>query len=68
MADTPDSKAGRNAAREALSGTDDGSDTRAGSLEGGSATGSERDAAQEASDRHLAELGRAMKTEPKKPD
>lgn len=42
---------------DALSGSDVGSDTRAGSLQGGSATGSERDEAQAASDRHLAALG-----------
>jgi len=49
------------AARRALDGTDVGSDTRAGSLQGGSATGSERDEAQAASDRHLAELGSGLK-------
>ena len=53
-------------AREALNGSDVGSDTRAGSLQGGSATGSERDAAQAASDRHLAGLGSSLKAAPPK--
>lgn len=54
------------AARDALTGTDVGSDTRAGSLQGGSATGSERDEAQAASDRHLAGLGPSLKASPPK--
>ncbi len=41
----------------ALTGSGVGSDTRAGSLQGGSATGSERDEAQAASDRFLADIG-----------
>ena len=49
------------AARDALSGSDVGSDTRAGSLQGGSASGSERDDAQGASDRHLAGLGPSLR-------
>ena len=53
--------------REALSGSDVGSDTRAGSLQGGSATGSERDEAQAASDQYLNRLGRDMKAGPKTP-
>ena len=48
------------AAREALNGSDVGSDTRAGSLQGGSNSGSERDPAQEASDRHLSGLGPSL--------
>jgi hypothetical protein len=52
--------------REALDGSDVGSDTRAGSLQGGSATGSERDDAQAASDRHLAGLGPSLKAAPPK--
>ena len=48
------------AAREALNGSDVGSDTRAGSLQGGSNSGSERDPAQEASDKHLAGLGPSL--------
>lgn len=54
------------AAREALNGSDVGSDTRAGSLQGGSATGSERDEAQAASDRYLAGLGPSLKAAPPK--
>ena len=72
MTDTPDStpatEADKAAAREALSGSDVGSDTTAGSLEGGASTGSEHDEAQAASDEHLAELGRAMKAGQPKPD
>ena len=49
------------AVREALNGSDVGSDTRAGSLQGGSNSGSERDPAQRASDRHLADLGPSLK-------
>jgi hypothetical protein len=48
------------ARREALDGSDVGSDTRAGSLQGGSNSGSERDPAQDASDRHLAGLGPSL--------
>lgn len=71
MTDTSDediTPAASPAVREALSGSDVGSDTRAGSLQGGSATGSERDEAQEVSDRRLAELGRAMKAAENKAD
>lgn len=65
----PDPEPGSGAvAREALSGSDVGSDTRAGSLEGGASTGSEHDEAQVASDHHLAEMGRAMKAAEAKPD
>lgn len=56
------------AAREALSGSDVGSDTRAGSLQGGSSTGSERDDAQAASDRYLAGLGPSLRETPPKGD
>ena len=45
----------------ALTGSGVGSDTRAGSLQGGSATGSERDEAQAASDRYLADIGPTKK-------
>ena len=58
--------ADEDAAREALSGSDVGSDTRAGSLQGGSASGSERDDAQAASDRHLAGLGPSLRAAPPK--
>ena len=49
------------AVREALNGSGVGSDTRAGSLQGGSNSGSEHDAAQTASDRHLADIGQELK-------
>lgn len=45
------------AMNDALSGTNVGSDTRAGSLRGGSASGSENDADQEAIDEMLATEG-----------
>ena len=43
---------------EALSGSGMGSDTRAGSLEGGAASGSEDDPDQASVDRTMAEVGR----------
>jgi len=61
-------EAAAKAAKRALDGSDVGSDTRAGSLEGGASTGSEHDEAQTASDHHLAEMGRAMKAAETKPD
>ena len=45
---------------EALDGSDSGSDTRAGSLEGGAATGSDRDPDQEAVNAALASEGMAF--------
>lgn len=42
---------------EALSGTDSGSDTRAGSLQGGAATGSDNDPDQDAVNEALASEG-----------
>ena len=45
---------------EALEGTDSGSDTRAGSLRGGSASGSEIDPDSDTINRALAEEGRAF--------
>lgn len=45
---------------EALSGTDSGSDTRAGSLQGGAATGSDRDDAQAAVNADLKRQGQAQ--------
>ena len=42
---------------QAMSGTDSGSDTRAGSLQGGAATGSENDPAQDAVNEALASEG-----------
>lgn len=44
---------------EALSGSGMGSDTRAGSLQGGAATGSDDDPDQASVDRTMAEQGRA---------
>ena len=44
--------------KDALTGTDVGSDTRAGSLRGGSASGSDVDPDQTAVNRSLAEQGR----------
>ena len=58
---TPEDQDDAEAARAALTGSDAGSDTRAGSLQGGSATGSERDEAQVASDKYLADLGPGLK-------
>jgi hypothetical protein len=49
----------RDALNEALEGSNLGSDTRAGSLRGGSASGSERDPDQAVIDRGLADVGRA---------
>lgn len=46
--------------KAAQSGTDSGSDTRAGSLRGGSASGSDIDPDSAAINRHLAELGREL--------
>lgn len=47
--------------KRALEGTDSGSDTRAGSLRGGSASGSDDDADSETINRKLEELGREIK-------
>lgn len=58
------------ALHEALSGTDSGSDTRAGSLKGGSASGSDHDPDQEAINQSLATEGMAQadKSSPDKAD
>jgi hypothetical protein len=54
---------------EAQKGSDMGSDTRAGSLRGGSASGSERDPDQETINRDLAQQGRDLGAPPAaKPD
>lgn len=53
---------------EALSGTDSGSDTRAGSLQGGAATGSDRDPDQDAVNAALAKQGAAMSDSPAAPE
>lgn len=55
---TPDRRS--DALIKALSGSDAGSDTRAGSLQGGAATGSDRDPDQDAVNIALARQGRAM--------
>ncbi len=52
---------------EALQGTDMGSDTRAGSLRGGSASGSDIDPDQELINRRLGQQGQALKSEGSKP-
>ena len=52
---------------EALQGTDMGSDTRAGSLRGGSASGSDIDPDQDLINRRLAEKGQAMRSEGSRP-
>lgn len=54
---------------DALTGSDVGSDTRAGSLRGGSASGSDVDPDQEAVNASLAEQGRGTAdAQPKQPD
>ncbi|KPF84076.1 ribonuclease [Brevundimonas sp. AAP58] len=58
MGDRPDLGRNADALIEALSGTDVGSDTRAGSHNGGSANGSEIDPDQTAINAALAEQGR----------
>ena len=50
--------------KRALQGTDSGSDTRAGSLRGGSASGSDDDADSEAINADLAEKGRRLANAP----
>lgn len=57
MGERPDLGRTPDALIDALSGTDVGSDTRAGSLEGGVATGSDDDPDQAAVNRDLAERG-----------
>ena len=62
MGERPDLGRTPDALGEALTGTGVGSDTRAGSLKGGAATGSDDDPDQAAVDRDLAERGRADKS------
>lgn len=57
MGERPDLGRKSDALIEAMSGSDMGSDTRAGSLQGGAATGSERDPDQEAVNEALASEG-----------
>ena len=59
MGEKPDLGRTPDALTEALSGSDMGSDTRAGSLQGGAATGSEIDPDQDAVNETLADEGRA---------
>ena len=59
MGERPDLGRTADALREALTGTGVGSDTRAGSLQGGVATGSDDDRDQAAVDRIMADQGRA---------
>lgn len=58
-ADKPTSQTGAEALALALSGSDGGSDTRAGSLRGGSASGSDIDPDQQQINAALAQQGRA---------
>lgn len=57
MGERPDLGRTPDALIDALTGSGMGSDTRAGSLEGGAATGSDDDPDQAAVDRELAERG-----------
>lgn len=59
VGERPDLGRTPDALRDALTGTGSGSDTRAGSLEGGAATGSDDDPDQSEIDRRLREKGRA---------
>lgn len=58
MGERPDLGRTPDALIDALTGTGVGSDTRAGSLEGGAATGSDDDPDQAAVDRDLSERGK----------
>lgn len=60
IGEQPDTGRTRDALTEALTGSGMGSDTRAGSLQGGSATGSDIDPDQAAIDAALASQGRAL--------
>lgn len=59
MGEKPDTGRTPDALTEALSGSDMGSDTRAGSLQGGAATGSEIDPDQDTVNEALASEGKA---------
>lgn len=59
MGEKPDLGVTPDALAEALSGTDSGSDTRAGSLQGGAATGSDDDPDSDRINAALAAKGRA---------
>lgn len=62
MGEKPDTGRTPDALTEALSGSDMGSDTRAGSLQGGAATGSEIDPDQDTVNESLASEGKASST------
>jgi hypothetical protein len=62
MGERPDLGRTPDALAEALAGTGVGSDTRAGSLEGGAATGSDDDPDQAAVDQDLARRGASDKS------
>ena len=62
MGEKPDTGRTPDALTEALSGSDMGSDTRAGSLQGGAATGSEIDPDQDTVNESLAREGKASST------
>lgn len=64
----PDPGPTREALREALSGSGVGSDTRAGSLQGGAATGSDDDPDQRAVDRVMRDQGGAAAGTPRPRD
>ncbi len=59
MGERPDLGRASDALADALTGSDMGSDTRAGSLRGGSASGSDVDPDQDEVNRSLAEQGRS---------
>ncbi|WP_427790954.1 ribonuclease [Brevundimonas diminuta] len=67
MGEKPDRGHVEDALKTALEGTDSGSDTRAGSLRGGSASGSEIDPDQDAINADLARQGREMAEERTRP-
>ncbi|HBY44047.1 MULTISPECIES: ribonuclease [unclassified Brevundimonas] len=60
MGEKPDLGHVEDALKKALEGTDSGSDTRAGSLRGGSASGSEIDPDQDVINADIARQGREM--------
>lgn len=67
MGEKPDLGHTEDALKKALDGSDMGSDTRAGSLRGGSASGSDIDPDQDVINEALAAQGRRAKSEGAKP-
>lgn len=67
MGEKPDLGHTEDALKKALEGTDMGSDTRAGSLRGGSASGSDIDPDQDVINKALAAEGRRSKDKGTKP-